>query len=491
MLTLSVNFVTDPSRALPPVLSSPNAAAQAAAGGVRTAVQENFLRLGGRKFWQRAAELTRVEPTGRGKAEVSVYRRGVALRLFGGLVFARPGHAMALPVRTNNRTDLWPREMPGLEGTIKDLSSTQRLKVSIDTNVDMARGWMQRCRSMANTTRPAQELYRAWPARQERNWPARWKEAAEAIGWEGVATNGQMIALKTSPIWVALSRFGQPYPPFDYGSHMRVRSVSLETAQDAGLLTTEEEYQDARESMEEESRRSLNENVEVNVQGWSYALLEEIQKQLKGLAVLDHGVLRMTDPNGTTPYSPEKLARIISDPLPNGIPNLQLKALRDWMEDSSRFNGNRPEVGLNEKEDLARLIARCKSEPSTQILVRGMTKPSQLKLQKFLDDIRQKGYYQANEGKLADSWSMSDRTAERYARGSDWQIKLVCTSHKSAKDLRPLYRVAQPQSKTPTLPLSTEAELLIPGNVRLNVTKITEEPLARGKRVTIICKEEE
>ena len=114
MLSLSVNFLTDPSRALPPVLRSPNAAAQAAAGGVRTAVQENFLRLGGRKFWQSAAELTRVEPTGRGKAEVSVYRRGVALRLLGGKVYAKPGHAMALPVRRNNSTDLWPREIPGL-----------------------------------------------------------------------------------------------------------------------------------------------------------------------------------------------------------------------------------------------------------------------------------------------------------------------------------------------------------------------------------------
>ena len=80
---------------MPPVLRSPNAAAQAAAGGVRTAVQENFLRLGGRKVWQSAAELTRVEPTGMGKAEASVYRRGVALRLPGGKVYAKRGNTCA------------------------------------------------------------------------------------------------------------------------------------------------------------------------------------------------------------------------------------------------------------------------------------------------------------------------------------------------------------------------------------------------------------
>lgn len=222
---------------------------------------------------------------------------------------------------------------PGLQGTIEDLSSTARLQRIIDTNVDMARGWMQRCQMMANVTRPAQLFFRFSPAEKERDWKTRWKKAAGAVGWEGVSRkDGTMIALKTSPIWVALSHFGQPYPPFDYGSHMTVRSVSLEVAQAAGLLTTEEEYHDAREKMREESRRSLNEGVETDVKGWSYSLLREIEKQLKGLSVLDHGVLRMTDPNGTTPYWSQELARIISVPLPHGIPNLQLKALRDWMQ---------------------------------------------------------------------------------------------------------------------------------------------------------------
>lgn len=379
--------------------------------------------------------------------------------------------------------------LPGLEGSIKDLSSTQRLKVSIDTNVDMARGWMQRCRALANTTRPAQELFRAGTARQPRNWVERWQRAAESVGWEGVARNGRMIALKTSPIWAAISRFGLPYPPFDYGSHMRVRSVSPQEAQAAGLLASEEELREARESMQEEARRSFNEGVEKDVSGWEKDVLAEIEQQLQGLALLDHGVLRMTDPNGTTPYRPQELARIISAPLPGGIPNLQLRALRDWMEDSKRFNGSRPQVGLNEKEDMARLIARCKSEPSTRNLVRGMAFSSRDKLQSFVETLRKNGSYQALPEKVADSWSMSDRTAERYASGSDWQVKLICRKHKNAKDLRPLYRAAQPQSKTPTLPLAAEAELLVPANVRLKITKIHEEEIEHGKRITVYCEE--
>lgn len=52
-------------------------------------------------------------PTGADSAQVTVERRGVALRLLGGTVQAKPGHAMALPVKRGN-SDLWPREIPGL-----------------------------------------------------------------------------------------------------------------------------------------------------------------------------------------------------------------------------------------------------------------------------------------------------------------------------------------------------------------------------------------
>lgn len=464
MLHFSVHLSSDLSRALPPGLANPAAASLAAAGGVQRAVQENFLRRGGKSFWPQAAELTKVSPAGADGALVSVYRRGVALRLLGGRVQAKPGHSMALPVKRGD-SDLWPREIPGL--------SLVRWRSG------------GKVRAMANTTRPAQELYRAWPARQERDWPTRWEDAANAVGWEGVAQNGQMIALTTSPIWVELSRFGLPYPPFDYGSHMSVRLVSLEKCIEIGLVDDPQALHVQMES----ARSSFNEGVEVDASGWSKDILAEIEKQLQGLAVLDHGVLRMTDPNGTSPYPPEKLAEVITAPLPGGIPHLQLKALRDWMEESGRFDGELPQVGLNEKEDMARLIRRCMSAPSAQTLERGMSFSTQEKMQHFITDIRENGYYRALPGKVADSWSMSDRAAERYADGSDWQIKLICTRHKNAKDLRPLYRSVQPQSKTPTMPLSTEAEMLIPGNVRMKITKITEEKTQRGKRITVYCEE--
>ena len=60
------------------------------------------------------------------------------------------------------------------------------------------------------------------------------------MNWEGVARGGQMVALKTSPISVELSRFGYPYPPFDFNSGMWVRPVSDDDCEALGLLADEE-----------------------------------------------------------------------------------------------------------------------------------------------------------------------------------------------------------------------------------------------------------
>ena len=109
----------------------------------------------------------------------------------------------------------------------------------------------------------------------------------------------------------------------------------------------------------------------------------------------------------------------------------------------------------------------------------------------FLRTIEDQGYYQAKAGRVADSWTTSNRTAEAYASKKMWQVMLICKEHKSAKDLRPLYAIAKPQSSTPTKPLATEAELLIPGHVRMKVLNSWEENIDGKTRLTIECEEEE
>lgn len=111
-----------------------------------------------------------------------------------------------------------------LKDTIKDLYSKSRLDVIIKTNVAQARGFIQHAEATtpgALWAFPAQEFLRVESRREPRkDWAQRWQMAG------GKFYGGRMIALKTDPVWTRLGPFGNPYPPFDWGSGMGVQDVS-------------------------------------------------------------------------------------------------------------------------------------------------------------------------------------------------------------------------------------------------------------------------
>ena len=127
---------------------------------------------------------------------------------------------------------------PGQENTIHDLFSQARLDVIIKTNVAQARGYMQYAEGMspgAFAAFPAQEFTRiAHRRNQRKDWPQRWAKAG------GKVYGGKMIALKDDPVWERLSVFGNPFPPFDWGSGMGVLDVDRKTAIQLGLVSDEE-----------------------------------------------------------------------------------------------------------------------------------------------------------------------------------------------------------------------------------------------------------
>ena len=126
----------------------------------------------------------------------------------------------------------------GDKGTIHDLFSQARLDVIIKTNVAQARGYMQYAEGMspgAFAAFPAQEFTRIAHRRNQRqDWPQRWAKAG------GKTYGGKMIALKDDPVWERLSVFGNPFPPFDWGSGMGVLDVDRKTAIHLGLISDEE-----------------------------------------------------------------------------------------------------------------------------------------------------------------------------------------------------------------------------------------------------------
>ena len=120
---------------------------------------------------------------------------------------------------------------PAKPGDIRDLSSSRRIQLILDTNVKRARSMGQVAASenpLTLMSMPAWRLTRTGARKKPRgNWNRRWAAAGAKCGWKGAA-HRTMCALKTSPIWQALAdgaggfddTLGSPYPPFAFGSGM-------------------------------------------------------------------------------------------------------------------------------------------------------------------------------------------------------------------------------------------------------------------------------
>ena len=130
-------------------------------------------------------------------------------------------------------------------GGLTDPGSAARARVVADTNAGLAAGY---CRRRAQGTRgarlafPALRLVRIEERERPRDWMSRWNVARRSLGEASSATpaasqGGPFVALKEDPIWLEISRFGVPYPPFDFNSGMGVEQVPFEECRALGLVT--------------------------------------------------------------------------------------------------------------------------------------------------------------------------------------------------------------------------------------------------------------
>jgi len=134
---------------------------------------------------------------------------------------------------------------PQDEGGLKNPASIRRLNLIVDTQTQMASSvntLMQQTEATVYQY-PAWELTRLEPrAIPREDWPRRWREAGNAVGWEG-ASQRKMVALKSSPIWQALGdgaggftdTLGNPFPPFAYSSGMDWVEVDRDECRRIGL----------------------------------------------------------------------------------------------------------------------------------------------------------------------------------------------------------------------------------------------------------------
>lgn len=144
--------------------------------------------------------------------------------------------------------DLSPKEF--------DNFTDSRLALIFETQLGMAKGEAEydlfTDPIMADVF-PCQELVRVSPRKEPRDWEQIWEENG------GEFYNGRMIATRDSPIWLSISDFGNPFPPFKYNSGMGVEQIGREEAINLGIIDEDyngvankefEEYFDAKTNSE-------------------------------------------------------------------------------------------------------------------------------------------------------------------------------------------------------------------------------------------------
>lgn len=118
---------------------------------------------------------------------------------------------------------------------MSDITSTARLDLIFEHNL-MKMGYRSQYLASLKDIHiyPAQELIRVLTVKEPRDWAKRWREAG------GKFYGGRMVAPILDPIWTRISRFGLPYPPFDYNSGMGLRPISAKDAVELGVMSKKE-----------------------------------------------------------------------------------------------------------------------------------------------------------------------------------------------------------------------------------------------------------
>lgn len=187
---------------------------------------------------------------------------------------------------------------PGEYGTIKDIQSNERLALIYEMQTSQAAEFARR---KADLSKVPLNLYPAYrfqriesreKPRGEAYWQNRWSEAGAAVGWEG-ASEQPMVALKTSPIWSELSRFGNPHPPFDYNSGMGTVDVDRATAVKLGLIQED----DVLEAKPED----FNDGLTASAQGVDPELLKKLQGMLGDAIEIRGDEVRWSGDTGEMP----------------------------------------------------------------------------------------------------------------------------------------------------------------------------------------------
>lgn len=180
-------------------------------------------------------------------------------------------------------------------GSLQDLKSTRRLSLIFDMNVAQAQGyarWKADMTPEGLENEPCYELIRVMERTERRDWPRIWNDAGgEFFGEAGANEDypeapGRMIAAKNDPIWTRISRFGTPWPPFDWGSGMGLRGIDRDEAENLGVVDADDEVLPLDAPFNQGAQASLAGLPTSAVRRIMTALAGEVEEIVGGLRLL-------------------------------------------------------------------------------------------------------------------------------------------------------------------------------------------------------------
>lgn len=198
-------------------------------------------------------------------------------------------------------------------GGLADITSIPRLGLIYDTQNQMAAGfarWKLDQTEGALLLYPAYEFVRVEDRKTPREesdpgfWDHRWIEAANEVGDDDAVRvfrdSGRKIALKNSGIWAALSRFGTPWMPFDWGSGMGVEDVDRGTCVSLGLIDENE--------IVESGEQGFNDDLQASVRGIGDPLKSFLGQAFGNKISFDGDTANWSDTEDEAPEKPRAFA---------------------------------------------------------------------------------------------------------------------------------------------------------------------------------------
>lgn len=153
---------------------------------------------------------------------------------------------------------------------LRDITSQRRLRLIFDHNAEAAaeaaRYQIHQDPDVLDAY-PVRELIRIEGRQVPRDWQQRWRAAGGML-----YAGGRMVAPINSDIWVKISRFGQPYPPFDFNSGMGVIDLPRDEAERLGALPATQKPRAA----------GLNAGLSAGLTGMDANTLKALQTALGG-----------------------------------------------------------------------------------------------------------------------------------------------------------------------------------------------------------------